>query len=114
MARWRAGLLAAGVCLALMSTNAEGQSTGGIRLEVDAREAPRKIFHSKTTMPAVAGKMRLFYPKWLPGEHGPTGPIADVAGLKIQGGGRTIPWRRAPSSRTPRLAAESVISCTLA
>jgi predicted metalloprotease with PDZ domain len=77
-----------------MSTNAEGQSTGGIRLEVDAREAPRKIFHSKITMPAVAGKMRLFYPKWLPGEHGPTGPIADVAGLKIQAAGRTIPWRR--------------------
>jgi predicted metalloprotease with PDZ domain len=45
-------------------------------------------------MPAVPGKMRLFYPKWLPGEHGPTGPIADVAGLKIQAAGRTIPWRR--------------------
>ena len=72
MARWRAGLLAAGLCLGL-SASATGQSARAIRLEVDAREAPRKIFHSKITMPAVPGKMRLFYPKWLPGNHGPRG-----------------------------------------
>ncbi|HEY7863654.1 MAG TPA: M61 family peptidase, partial [Thermoanaerobaculia bacterium] len=71
-----------------------GQAATAIRLEVDARDAPRRILHAKMTIPAAAGKMRLQYPKWLPGEHGPTGPIADVAGLKVSAAGRPIPWRR--------------------
>lgn len=65
-----------------------------IALEVDAREAARKIFHARLTIPAAPGPLTLYYPKWVPGEHGPTGPIADLAGLRITAGGRTIPWRR--------------------
>jgi predicted metalloprotease with PDZ domain len=38
--------------------------------------------------------MTLMYPEWIPGEHGPTGPIVNLVGLKIQGGGKTIPWKR--------------------
>jgi predicted metalloprotease with PDZ domain len=67
-----------------------------ITLEVDAREAARKIFHAQMTVPASAGRLVLFYPKWLPGEHGPTGPIADLAGLVVTAGGRSLPWRRDP------------------
>ena len=67
-----------------------------IRLEVDAREAPRKILHAKLTIPAAAGPLTLLYPKWLPGEHGPTGPIADLAGVRISAGGRRILWTRDP------------------
>ena len=67
-----------------------------VLLEVDAREAPRKIFHAKMTIPAKLGPLTLLYPKWLPGEHGPTGPIADLAGLTFTGGGRPLPWRRDP------------------
>ncbi len=67
-----------------------------IRLEVDAREASRKIFHAKLWIPAVPGPLTLLYPKWLPGEHGPTGPIADVAGIHIRGGGKEIAWTRDP------------------
>ena len=38
--------------------------------------------------------MTLLYPEWIPGEHGPTGPIVNLVGLKIQGGGQTIAWKR--------------------
>jgi predicted metalloprotease with PDZ domain len=38
--------------------------------------------------------MTLLYPKWIPGEHGPTGPITDLAGLKITANGQTVPWKR--------------------
>jgi len=68
--------------------------TGPITLSVDATEAPRKLFHARLTMPVSPGPMTLVYPKWIPGEHGPTGPIINLAGLKIIGGGKTIPWRR--------------------
>lgn len=77
-------------------TPLSAQDQRPITLEVDAREAPRKIFHAKLKIPAKPGALTLLYPKWIPGEHGPTGPIADVAGLKITAGGKTIPWRRDP------------------
>ena len=64
------------------------------RLEVDLREAPQHIFHAKLTLPVTSGSLTLVYPKWIPGEHSPTGPIADLVGLKIAGGGKDIPWRR--------------------
>src|SRR6185369_2785056 len=65
-----------------------------VTLEVDAREAPRKIFHAKLTIPASPGPLTLAYPKWIPGEHGPTGPIADLAGLHFSAGGKTLSWKR--------------------
>src|SRR5207253_6488089 len=65
-----------------------------ITLSVDATEAPRKLFHARMAMAASPGPMTLVYPKWIPGEHGPTGPIVNLAGLKIMAGGKTILWRR--------------------
>src|SRR5437867_13104371 len=65
-----------------------------ITLRLDATEAARKIYHAESTMPVVPGPLTLFYPKWIPGEHGPTGPITDLAGLNISAGGRTLAWKR--------------------
>lgn len=63
-------------------------------LSVDASEAPRRILHAKLTLPARPGPLTLRYPKWIPGEHGPTGPLADVAGLVIRAGGKALAWQR--------------------
>jgi predicted metalloprotease with PDZ domain len=63
-------------------------------LEVDLREAPQHIFHAKLTMPVTPGPLILVYPKWIPGEHSPTGPIVDFVGLKISGAGKEVPWHR--------------------
>jgi len=65
-----------------------------IILSVDASDAPRKIFHAQLTIPASAGTLTLYYPKWIPGEHGPTGPIQDLTGLKFTANGQTLQWRR--------------------
>jgi len=67
---------------------------GPITLSVDATEAPRKLFHARMTIPVTPGPLTLVYPKWIPGEHGPTGPIINLAGLKFTANGKTIPWRR--------------------
>jgi predicted metalloprotease with PDZ domain len=48
------------------------------------------------TFAASPGALTLVYPKWIPGEHGPTGPITDLVGLKFTAAGRTLPWRRDP------------------
>jgi predicted metalloprotease with PDZ domain len=65
-----------------------------IRLEVDASHAPQKILHSHLQIPVQPGALTLYYPEWIPGEHMPSGPIVNVAGLKFSAGGKTIPWRR--------------------
>jgi predicted metalloprotease with PDZ domain len=67
---------------------------GPISVAVDATEAWRHVFHTRLVIPAAPGPMTLLYPQWLPGEHGPTGPILQMAGLHITAGGATVPWRR--------------------
>jgi predicted metalloprotease with PDZ domain len=68
--------------------------TGPIKLDVDATDAPRNILHAQLHIPAAPGKLTLFYPKWLPGEHSPDGPVTDLVGLKINAGGKTVEWQR--------------------
>ncbi|HVG24317.1 MAG TPA: M61 family peptidase, partial [Thermoanaerobaculia bacterium] len=67
-----------------------------IRVAIDATDAPRKVFHSRMTIPVTAGPMRLAVAKWLPGEHGPTGPIADLVNLRVTAGGQRVVWARDP------------------
>jgi predicted metalloprotease with PDZ domain len=45
-------------------------------------------------MPVKAGPLTLLYPEWIPGEHGPTGPITDLVNIRITANGNSIPWRR--------------------
>ena len=69
-------------------------STVAMTLDVDATDAPLKILHATATMPARAGVMTLFYPKWIPGEHMPSGPIANLTGLHVFADGKELEWRR--------------------
>jgi predicted metalloprotease with PDZ domain len=65
-----------------------------ISLAVDATEAPRKMLHAKEKIPATPGTLTLYYPKWMPGEHAPTGPVNDLTGVKFTARGQTLKWRR--------------------
>ena len=67
-----------------------------IELTVDATDVTRRLLHAKLTMPVTPGTVKLAYPKWIPGEHMPSGPVTDVASIRITAGGRTLPWRRDP------------------
>ncbi len=67
---------------------------GTLTLAVDLSDATRKIFRVHETIPVKAGAQVLHYPKWIPGEHSPSGTIDGVTGLKITAGGKTLAWRR--------------------
>jgi len=83
------------VCAVLLGLSSVlGAQSAPIALSVDASDAPRRIFHVRETLQAPAGTLTLVYPKWIPGEHGPTGPITDLVGLKVSSGGQAIEWRR--------------------
>jgi predicted metalloprotease with PDZ domain len=65
-----------------------------IQLEVDGTEAPRNILHGALRIPVTPGDITLVYPKWLPGNHRPSGPIQNLTGLRMEAGGRRIDWHR--------------------
>lgn len=65
-----------------------------LTIALDATEAPRKILHAKLSIPAKPGPLTLYYPKWIPGEHEPSGPIANLTGLHFQANGQELAWRR--------------------
>ena len=70
---------------------------GVIGLAVDATDLSHALFRVHETLPvARAGPLTLVYPKWLPGNHAPTGPIDKLAGLTIAAGDAPLAWTRDP------------------
>ena len=65
-----------------------------ITVTVDATDAPRKMLHAHLTIPVHPGDVTLLYAKWIPGEHEPSGPIDNLAGIVIQANGQTLGWTR--------------------
>jgi len=79
------------ILLGSASKSLAGQA---ITLTVDATKTQQKLLHAHLVIPVKPGPLTLYYPKWIPGEHGPEGPIANLTGLKFQGNGAIIPWQR--------------------
>ena len=65
-----------------------------IRLSVDATDTDRRIFRVREELAVSPGPLTLHYPKWLPGNHAPAGPIEQLAGLVIRAGDQRLAWRR--------------------
>jgi predicted metalloprotease with PDZ domain len=82
------------VYICALSVSAWSATPPTVTLYVDASTAPRKIFHATLKIPATPGDLTLYYPKWIPGEHAPDGPVVDLAGLKFSTGGKSLKWRR--------------------
>ena len=67
---------------------------GTLRLAVDATDLDHRVFRVRETIPVTPGPLTLFYPQWLPGNHGPRGPVDKLAGLTISAGGKPLTWSR--------------------
>jgi predicted metalloprotease with PDZ domain len=98
---WLGVAAAALVCATARPAHAQGQmqaqsqeNSAVIRLVVDARGARQKMLHATLDMPVKPGPLTLYYPKWIPGEHAPDGPILDLAGLEFFADGKRLGWRR--------------------
>ncbi len=83
----------AALAIAVGSSVAIAQ-TAPITLSVDLTDAPRKLLHAIEVMPVTPGPLTVVYPKWIPGEHGPTGPIENMAGFFITANGQPVTWER--------------------
>jgi predicted metalloprotease with PDZ domain len=65
-----------------------------IHLRVDATDAPHKVLRAHLVIPVKAGPATFYYPEWIPGEHGPTGPVINLTGLKFSANGNALRWSR--------------------
>jgi predicted metalloprotease with PDZ domain len=73
---------------------ADADWPGTIALQVDASDIDRRIQRVRERIPVRPGPLVLWYPKWIPGNHSPTGPINQFAGLVVRGNGARIAWKR--------------------
>jgi predicted metalloprotease with PDZ domain len=89
-----AAVLAASSLSCSGSAPAGATLSGPILLAVDATDVTRKVFHVSLKFHVGPGPLTLVYPKWIPGEHGPTGPVTDLVGLKMSAGGKPVDWCR--------------------
>jgi hypothetical protein len=73
---------------------------GVITLEVDLTDLEHRVFDVVERLPVGGpGPLTVLYPRWLPGNHGPTGPIQSLAGLVVTAAGapaRRLEWQRDP------------------
>jgi predicted metalloprotease with PDZ domain len=74
---------------------------GALTLAIDATDLSHRIFHAHERIPVQPGPLTLLYPRWLPGNHSPSGPLDKIAGIVIRttdagGSGQRLDWRRDP------------------
>ena len=63
-------------------------------LVLDARDVGRGLMTATMRIPVKPGAFTFVYPKWVPGEHGPTGPLVNISEIKVSAGGQTLEWWR--------------------
>jgi predicted metalloprotease with PDZ domain len=71
-------------------------SAQSIQLRVDLTDAPRNIYHAQLHIPVRPGEMSLVFPKWIPGNHRPSGPIGGLTGVRMEAGSHPVLWQRDP------------------
>jgi predicted metalloprotease with PDZ domain len=67
---------------------------GTIRLVVDTSDFAHRVIDVHETIPVRPGPLTLLYPEWIPGDHSPTGPISELAGIDVTADSKRIPWVR--------------------
>jgi len=82
------------VFIVLLVCSASAAAQVSIKLDVDASEAFRNVVHVKESLDVRGGDIDLFYPKWIPGEHSPTGTINDMVNFFVTADGKALDWRR--------------------
>jgi predicted metalloprotease with PDZ domain len=74
--------------------SAPAPQSSATTLDVDATHAPMGLLHAHLVFSASARQMTIAYPKWIPGEHAPTGPINQVIRIIFSAQGKQLSWQR--------------------
>ncbi len=86
-------LLSLAFAASLLPANAQQKA---IQIRADLTDAPRKLYHADVDIPVHRGPLDLVTPEWIPGAHGPDGPVSNITGLRFEVDGKPLAWRRDP------------------
>src|ERR1700731_756189 len=65
-----------------------------IQITADLSEGARHLYHAELEIPVKPGPLALITPKWIPGNHRPTGPVDDITGVVFTANRQGLPWPR--------------------
>ncbi|HET9819980.1 MAG TPA: M61 family peptidase [Rhodanobacteraceae bacterium] len=82
------------VSMACMGRTDANVPAGTVALTVSLPDPGQKILYVHEVMPVKPGPLTLYYPKWIPGDHSPDGPIGDIMGLEFSANGQRVAWQR--------------------
>ncbi|MGH8235137.1 MAG: M61 family metallopeptidase [Rhodanobacteraceae bacterium] len=88
------GVAALVACMPCMASESAQAAPGPVALTVSLPDPGQKILYVQEVLPVEPGPLTLYYPKWIPGDHSPDGPIEEVMGLEFTAGGQRIAWQR--------------------
>jgi predicted metalloprotease with PDZ domain len=94
MPRFRPAVSFPAVLLAVLPLACALAQKTPIQIRADLTDAPRKLYHAEVDLPVTAGPLALTTPKWIPGNHRPTGPADQISGVVFTIDGKPIEWRR--------------------
>ncbi|MBS0378418.1 MAG: M61 family metallopeptidase [Proteobacteria bacterium] len=84
-----------GAALALLMLCGAAQAAD-LNVRLDARDILRKHVHTDLSLAVQPGPLTLVFPQWIPGEHGPTGPLETLIGMRLVANGHELTWQRDP------------------
>jgi len=93
LARWFGAVVLAVSAPGMAATVAD-DAPGMVTLTVRLPDPGQKLLYVHQTMPVKPGPLTLYYPKWIPGDHSPDGPIEQLMGLAFSAEGKRITWQR--------------------
>ncbi|MFY7836566.1 MAG: M61 family metallopeptidase [Novosphingobium sp.] len=69
---------------------------GTMTLDIDASDTMRRAYRVTQVIPVASGakELILLFPQWLPGNHGPRGPLAELVGVQFFVDGKPVEWKR--------------------
>ena len=95
-----AATLSAPVAVPIVATVPDAVDTpypgGTMQLDIDASDTVRGVYRVTQTIPVAPGttKLTLLLPEWLPGNHAPRGPMAELVDLSFTANGPKLQWKR--------------------
>jgi len=88
------GVIALALGMPCLAQGTPPQAASTVSLNVALPNPAQKLLYVHETMPVAPGPLTLYYPKWIPGDHSPDGPVNELMGLEVHANGKRIAWQR--------------------
>ncbi|WHZ18209.1 MAG: PDZ domain family protein [Rhodanobacteraceae bacterium] len=91
---WLVCAFALAASVSCLAAEDPGPAPGPVALTVSLPDPGQKLLYVHEVIPVAPGPLTLYYPKWIPGDHSPDGPIGDVMGFEFSANGKRLAWQR--------------------